>query len=142
MNYRILAIIILLCSIFGAGMFVGDKHATTKYLPQISTLKASIDASDAMAKEDQRIAKETLNAIKNKATNDIARLNAYHNRVLHAGNQNKAGSEANSDTGNDAATTPAGTGGIDEAYRSQCSLVALRFEMWRDMAIKNQWIVE
>lgn len=140
--YRIL--IIAFCAIL-AGLYIfqqGKISAAKEYLPQITQLRAQIDAADTAARATIKTQQETTHEISTENADNIARIRAYYDRMLHTRSAPGTRATPVSSGGIDAAGGEQTVGGCDLEFERACVLDANKIGEWQHWAERNHIPIE
>ena len=121
----------------GAAYLVWDYVDTKK---QLAVLQNVIEQADAQAKETQIQHERNYDEVKTTLTDRLAKSDLMYKRLLLTKNKTGSSTDANRATRPDDAVTSAIAGSIE--YYRQCGEVAIKYEGWREWAIRNLIPVE
>jgi hypothetical protein len=128
---KILIAFIMMMGLYASGFYNGDKHATEKYLPQITQLKDAINTADLEAKKTQAQQQENYNAIKAENDKRIADIRNYYAGMLSMSSKAHSITTPLSPQANDGTPSQQATTGLD--FEQACVEDALKvteFQEW------------
>ena len=135
---KFVAFIAVVLLLVGLGYFQGYTKATDKYLPQLEALKASVNAADEKAKQDELKYKENAHAIESDLSARELAIRQYYRSLLFQRDKTHAEQIADSAGKVDAATSELGTCRQGIEFIESCALDANHVLMFQEWVRVNQ----
>ncbi len=140
---KIIAILSIAMLLVGLGYHLGNKNATSRYLPQLSALQAVIEASDSRAHEIIAEQEKTHDEITIKHADNVAAVVGFYDRLLRkAGNQARPSPPTVCPEIPDGSPIQCGTSESDIEFQRACVLDAVTVLSWQEWARSNRFPVE
>ena len=139
---KFIAFIAVVLLLVGLGYARGHADATSKYLPQLEALKASINAASEKAKQDEVKYRENAHAIESDLSQRESAIRVYYRGLLSARDKTHAEQIANSAQVPDGITSELGTCRQSIEFIEGCALDANHVLMFQEWVRVNQLPVE
>mgnify|MGYP001594593284 CR=1 FL=1 len=138
-----LGLILVIANLVGIGYLFGSAAATREYLPQLESIKAVIEASDAQAHETQMEQEKNHEEIANKHADNVAAVVGFYDRLLRkAGNQARPSPPTVCPEIPDGTPSQCGTSESDIEFQRACVLDAVTVLSWQEWARSNRFQIK
>ena len=138
-----IGLVLVVALLVGTGWHFGSQSATKEYLPQLETIKAVIEASDAQAHETQMEQEANHEEITNKHADNVAAVVGFYDRLLRkASNQARPNPPTVCPEIPDGTTSQCGTSESDIEFQRACILDAVTVLSWQEWARSNRFPIE